>query len=118
MIAEIGKFTILIGKFKRDRCNYGRRINLAKVAKEVERRKVPTQELAETVRGRVNLYDEYVQVYVEYILEESEKVDRIMTEEKRKLINDFIVPKVGNYIIGVLLAIYRIRNNLFHSIKK
>lgn len=117
-VNEICKFTVLMGLFEKNKCDYGRKIDLVKVATEIETKKIPMHQLAEAIQGRVDLYENDIEVYVQYILEESEKVSREMSENKRKQIEAFISANGTNSIVGGLLAIYRIRNNLFHGIKE
>lgn len=100
-VNEICRFTVLMGLFEKNKCDYGRKIDLAKVAAEIEAKKIPMQQLAEAIKGRVDLYEKDIEVYVEYILEESEKVDRIMTQQRRAAIEDFINSKGTTSIIGV-----------------
>jgi len=117
-LVEVGKFAVLIGLFEKEKCDYGRQIDLTKVAKEIEDKKISTKELATAIRGRVDLYEKDVEVYVEYILEDPAKVAYAMTETKRKYIEGFINSEGSSSVIGGLIAIYRIRNNMFHGIKQ
>lgn len=117
-VNEICKFTVLMGWFEKNKCDYGRNIDLVKVATEIETKKIPMHQLAEAIQGRVDLYENDIEVYVQYILEEPKKVSREMSENKRKQIEDFISAKGTSSIVGGLLAIYRIRNNMFHGIKE
>lgn len=66
----------------------------------------------------MDLYEQDVKIYVGYTLENPEKVEHLMTYTKRRKIEDFIYSKGRDSIVGGLIAIYRIRNNLFHGIKE
>ena len=118
IIAELARFTILMGLLEKEKCDYGRKIDLNEIAEEIERKKIPTRELAKAIRGRVDLYGNGVVVYVKHILEDPEKIKYEMTEAKREKVEKFIDSEGQESIVGGLIAIYRIRNNLFHGIKE
>ena len=119
MIAEIGKFTVLMAWIEREMLDYGRAKDLETSAYGISAGQT-TKELAEALQGRIDLYGSDIGGYTAYILEDATKADQrgLWNNTKRKKVEDFINLKGQDSIEGGLLAIYRIRNNLFHGIKE
>ena len=112
-VMEIGKFTILWNIFEKEK--WENDCNTDKLAKLVSRRNtnINWQNLATTLTERRDLYNEDTPRYINERL----SLGRGIKEIEKICIRDFINSSGQTSLIGGLLAIYRIRNNMFHGLK-
>ena len=112
-VMEIGKFTILWNIFEKEKCEND--CSTDKLAKLVSRRNtnINWQNLATTLTERRDLYNEDTPRYINERL----SLGRGIKEIEKICIRDFINSSGRTSLIGGLLAIYRIRNNMFHGLK-
>ena len=116
-ILEIGKFCILWSEFEKEHCNND--CNSNQIWQFAQNKKCDInllQNLSKELNGRVYLYEDNIVHYVDYNL--TPQGARKPSVGDLKTIKDFIAFKGENLFVGALLAIYRIRNNLLHGLKK
>ena len=115
IVKEIGKFTILWAEFEKRYCNNDcNSVKIWDFANSYQVDEKLLRNLSICLKGRVDLYEESVNVYVRYNLVPSGA--RIPSEKDLGIIQNFI-EKDSNLIVGAFLSIYRIRNNLLHGLK-
>jgi len=113
-VIEIGKFTILWGLFEKEKC--GNDCNVDKLA-QIVRNKEDNQHwkaLAMVLKSRLDArgcgIDDYVNSYLSH--------GKGMKEIEKVCVKDFINNNGEKCLVGGLIAVYRIRNNMFHGLKE
>jgi len=116
IVLEIGKFTILWADFEYKYCqNDCNSESIWRFAKDHNIMSDELRDFSTTLKGRFK-EDGDVICYVNYNL--IPEGSRKPTTADLKTIQDFIEYKGENLTAGAFLAIYRIRNNLLHGLKR
>ena len=112
-VLEIGKFTILWNIFEKEKCRNN--CNGDELAKLICRKSTNQnwQNLAIALVRRRDLYRENTISYINDGL----SLGRGLKEIEKICIKDFINSNGQTSLIGGLIAIHRIRNNMFHGLK-
>ena len=120
-VIEIGKFAVLWCAFEKDQC--GNECSPNKII-EMEGRieklnKIPFKKLADELKKRSEHLRLDIDNYVKTNLypKHGARITPKDKEEYMPTVIEFITSKGNNRPIGALLAIYRIRNNIFHGLK-
>jgi len=118
VILEIGKFCVLWSIFENDKCdndcNIEKLLSLENSISDIDPDKITR--LAISLQGRVDMSLRGEEL-VGYIVE-PEKAKRKMPAEKRTKMGQFLASDGQESLAGCLIAIYRIRNNMFHGLKR
>lgn len=112
-VIEIGKFTILWNIFEKDIC--GCDYNLNKLFQLVCDTKTNEywQNLAITLQKRKNSRGYNIDEYVNYGL----SLGRGLSPLEKENVKNFMLSNGQECLAGGLLAVHRIRNNMFHGLK-
>lgn len=113
IVIEIGKFTILWNMFEKEKCEND--CNVDKLAQIVKDKKTNQywKNLAEVLKNRLDAraceIDSYLNSYLSH--------GRGMKEIEKACVKEFICSGGEGCLVGGLIAVYRIRNNMFHGLK-
>lgn len=118
-VDEIGKFAILWNVFEKTKCGSDcdsqKLINLGN--NDAIRTIADVRQIfARALQRRMNLFHVAATDYVENHLQM--RLGRNLSPEHKQLICNFIQSNGLECISGGLLAIYRLRNNMFHGLKE
>ena len=112
-VEEVGKFAILWNKFEKDKCN--NHCSTGKLRKiSIFAPSEHFQNLARTLKHRSELLGLRYDAYVRRGL----SMGHGLNSEDMDLILAFMNSDGKDNLAGGLLAIYRIRNNMFHGLKE
>lgn len=109
-VLSIGKFAILWNIFEREKCE--KSCTSSKIEKLVFEKSNEWEQLALILNQRRELFN----------FEEEEYIDRKLrtrglNAKQKEKVKEFLQSNGEESITGGLLAIYRIRNNMFHGLK-
>ena len=112
-IIEIGKFTILWNIFENNKCNCNCDTDkLIQLVSDISSNEY-WQNLARILQKRKGLRGYNVDEYVDYGL----SLGRGLSPIEKEDVKNFMLSDGKECLAGGLLAIYRIRNNMFHGLK-
>lgn len=113
IVIEIGKFAILWNIFEKEKCKNDCNIDkLAQLVKEKETDQF-WKSLAKVLKERLGARDCNVDDYINSHLSQG----RGMKKLEKIYVKEFIDTDGERNLVGGLIAIYRIRNNMFHGLK-
>ena len=118
IIHQIGKFAVLWNVFEDEKCdNNCNNYKLQKIAESVTSiNPITLENFARALQGRVDILSNGIEEYVEYVLIPSDAHGR--NSKHAVEIKRFIESNGQESLAGGLMAIYRIRNNMFHGLKE
>ena len=117
MIAEIGKFTVLWSLFEKNNDNYITIDKLPVIAASITHINAETvKNLATALQGRVDILASGIEEYIGYNLIPGGA--RPMSDDNKAKMGLFIGSNGQQSLVGGLIAVYRIRNNLLHGLKE
>ena len=112
-VVEVGRFTILWGAFENDMCdNKCTNIRLEQIAKRCSP-SIQWQAFAAALKARAAYLDINIDTYVDSYL----FLSRARSAVPQKKVKKFIASGGNESFSGGFMAIYRIRNNMFHGEK-
>ena len=113
-VMEIGKFTILWNIFEKEKCRLN--CNSRKIIQLTQNATTNKhwQDLANALQMRTQLVGNNTRTYVNERLSQGYGIRR---DDDKEQIIEFIDSEGRKSLAGGLLAIYRIRNNMFHGLK-
>lgn len=118
IVHQIGKFAILWNVFEDEKCNNRCNNNvLRQIAPSLTNINLATlKNFAIALQGRVDIRANGIEEYVEYILVPDNACR--MNPRHAEDVKRFIETDGQKSLAGGLIAIYRIRNNMFHGLKE
>lgn len=113
-VIEIGKFVILWNLFENNNCRNDCRPEILVEIGNGQKTSEAFQLFARALKNRAELFDvddfEYVRNHL--------AMGRGLTPQQRELVFAFMNSGGMGSVAGGLLALYRIRNNMFHGLKE
>lgn len=112
-VLEIGKFAILWNIFEKEKCQNDFNIERLSVFIFSKIAELYWVKLSKVFQNRVDTYDDNVDNYINSKL----SIGRGLKDIEKEYVKEFINTEGQNSLIGGLIAIYRIRNNMYHGLK-
>ncbi len=118
-VLEVGKFTILWNIFEKHRCKYNYKCKEINSIELSHLYKLPFEKFASVLKDRALTKGLTIKTYVENKL--YPKSNAIIRKDDKEIympiVIDFINSAGRTQLEGAILAIHRIRNNMFHGLK-
>ncbi len=112
-VLEIGKFAILWNIFEKEKCNTNCNIEKLRTLIQHEKTNQHWRDLSQVFKNRVTANASDSERYVDTKL----SIGIGLNEAAKQEVKDFIENTESSHLLGGLIAIYRIRNNMYHGLK-
>lgn len=121
-IFEVGRFAILWNIFENKKCDYAcSNEKIMQINESIEQsRKEPFQNLAKELSNRANKFAFSVDTYVTNNVypRNGARITQADKDTHMPIVMEFIKSNGEKEMLGALLSIFRIRNNMFHGLKE